>query len=80
MFTLKKREDKKEEAVYVTCFACFLFTLSRRLMDHGFTAQKKVVTIQDSTQARCFASRIPYKGYVPWQDGVKPISCLSPTI
>lgn len=50
MFTLKKREDKKEEAVYVTCFACFLFTLSRRLMDHGFTAQKKVVTIQDSTQ------------------------------
>jgi len=47
---IKKREDKKEEAVYVTCFACFLFTLSRRLMDHGFTAQKKVVTIQDSTQ------------------------------
>lgn len=49
MFTLK-REDKKEEAAYVTRFACFLLTLSRRLMDHGFTAQKKVVTIQDSTQ------------------------------
>jgi hypothetical protein len=41
MFTLKKREDKKEEAAYVTRFACFLLTLSRRLMDHGFTAQKE---------------------------------------
>jgi hypothetical protein len=43
MFALKKREDQKEEVGSATRFARFLFTVSRRWMDHGFTARKKVV-------------------------------------